>query len=238
MRTALALLAFACPAVALADAPAFHVDVPPGWVDLSPGAPEANFARLPEELVAQAKSGRFSQIAMDIDHAADGFGENFNVVVTEGRLGRISEGELDEIAAAVAGEMQKEAPGSSYRVVEKSVVVLGGAKSARLVADFDMNGLKMRQMAYLVPGPKSHAAITYTATPETFAAYRPAFEASAASVKGAAEPGFDWGGALSRAGRSAAVGAVIGLVVALFGLASRRRLKTKDLPAPPTDPST
>ena len=47
----------------------FRFAVPDGWVDLSPGAPESNFAAVPELARKLAKSGQLTAMAIDIAHA-------------------------------------------------------------------------------------------------------------------------------------------------------------------------
>jgi hypothetical protein len=194
--------------------------VPAGWLDLSPGAPEQNFLRIPpafREMLTQQKVRAFGA---DLAHTEAGFTPNFNAVLVEGNA-RITEAKVDEAADGMLRGLQRQIPGA--RLVEKGLVEVGGVKALRIVYDSEPGGRELRQMAVVVPGVPRSAVVTYTALRSQFAALRPAFEAHTATIRGAEEAGFlarlDWSSVL----RSSLVGGAIGAVAGVLGLLVRRR---------------
>ncbi len=205
---------------------ALRFQIPEGFQDLSPGAPDSAFAGLPEAVVAEARSGKYVAFGMDM-RELDGFGENFNAILQSGAL-RVDE----DFASGHKATLQTEYPkmlGGSVAILEHGIARLGGVPVLRTVYDVQNPNLPMRQMQYLVPGGNDGWAIlTYTATPETFDRYLPIFEASAAATQGAHEAKlFDVG----RVGMGALYGAGIGLVVGVIAqLAKKRKKAAKTAP--------
>src|SRR4051812_47984850 len=91
----------------LGRAASFKFVVPPGWVDLSPGAPPENFSKLPPAVAKQIRDGGFAFYAADLDHASDGFMENVNASVDPGTE-PITQKLVDEMAAHLGDEVQKQ----------------------------------------------------------------------------------------------------------------------------------
>jgi hypothetical protein len=205
---ALAVLGLSLPVPAISE---FRFQIPAQFRDLSSAAPASNFDGLPEAIVNEAKSGKHAAFAMDF-RWEDGFYENFNAVVTKGAL-RVESGSVEEHSSKLAAEYGK-AFGSPVTILEKDVTNIGGIPSFRIVYDVVIPPqLTMRQMQYFVPGEREFAILTYSATPETFAQYRPAFEASALATQGAAAPkSIDWW----RAGRTGLIGGAVAGVLGLF----------------------
>jgi hypothetical protein len=218
---ALAVFCLSLPFSAVSE---FRFQIPAEFRDLSPGAPPANFDGVPEAIVTESRSGKYVVLAMDFRYE-DGFYENFNASVTKGAL-EVEPGSIEEHSSKLAAEYGK-AFGSPVTVLEKDVTSVGGVPSFRIVYDVVIPGqLTMRQMQYFVPGEREFAILTYSATPETFAQYRPAFEASALATQGAAAPKLvDWW----RAGRAGLIGAVVAGVVGFF----YQLLKSRQAPKRP-----
>ncbi len=205
---------------------AFRFRIPDGFRDLSPGAPDASFAGLPDAILTEARSGKYAAFGMDLSEE-DGFYENFNAVVQTGAL-RVSEDFANEHKTKLPEEYAK-LLGGPVVVVEHGITSLGGVPVVRAIFDVQNPDFPMRQMQYMVPGGNDEWAIlTYTATPLTFDRYRPAFEASAAATEGAAEAKLvDFG----RAGKWGVYGAGIGLIVGLIAQLAKKREKAAK-PAP------
>ncbi len=166
---------------------AFRFSIPEGWTELSRESPPASLEGVPSELVAEARSGRFVVLAIDLAGAADGFGENFNAGVIQ-RAYVASEASSLEIEQAIVQQWAR--VGATARVLERSLVAIDGVPSSRFVVDIEAPpaaGGRLRQLQYYVPGGSSTAVLIYTARPETFGRYLPVFEASAARTTGAAE---------------------------------------------------
>ncbi len=208
MRRSLVVLAIvAAPLLARAE---FRFPVPPGWVDLSPGAPAANFEGLAPDFVKTLRSGQFRAFAFDVAHTERGFTPNFNAVAMDPPT-RVTEANEADLAQALFGPIQKQMAGAA--LVEKGIVEVGGVKSLRIVYDSEMGGTPLRQMAVLVPGVPNTAVVTYTALRDQFASLRPAFEAHVARIEGAREDG-----GVSIVGpvaRDGLVGALVGAAVGL-----------------------
>jgi hypothetical protein len=218
-RIAIALALVLAPLVARAG---FTFPVPAGWLDLSPGAPEANFAQLPPQYRALLRSPSIQSFAADLSHTVDGFTPNVNVVLVEGNA-RITAEKVDEAARGMLEAMQQQVPG--VRLVDKGLTTVDGVKALRIVYDAEPGGRALRQMAIVIPGVPKSAVVTYSALRSQFDAMRPAFDAHATSIRGAREASLleriD-GGQVARATLGGAIlGAIVGGVVALV----RRRRK-------------
>jgi hypothetical protein len=216
------------PAGAQVKAPPFTFQVPAGWVNLSPGAPEENFRGLPPALLAQARKVHF--MAMDMAGAHDGFAENVNANIVD-CMGRFTPELMEKVAGMAPLEIQRLAPGSRVRIIEKGLVDLQGVKAGRMVFDCTLaGGPSMRQLQYHVPGGRRCAILTFSSTPGEFSRYLPVFEAAARAIGGVAEPPAQ-AGFLARIGKSALRGALIGgiaggLAVLLVGLLRRKKRRS------------
>ncbi len=205
---------------------AFRFQIPEGFQDLSPGAPDSAFAGLPETVVAEARSGKYAAFAMDM-RELDGFGENFNAMLQSGAL-HIDEDFARGHKESVQTEYVKML-GAPVVILEHGIPSMGGVPVLRAVYDVQNPDLPMRQLQYMVPGGNEEWAIlTYTATPETFARYLPVFEASAAATVGIQEAKrFDWG----RIGMGTLYGAGIGAGIGILAqLAKMRKKKANPVP--------
>jgi hypothetical protein len=203
--------------VALALALKFAV--PPGWVDLSPGAPEANWQGIPPQLRQMVQKGNAAFYAADVAGGSDGFMENVNVILKRSP-GPITESTLDELSATMAKEMPREAPGMSYKLIDRRIVKIAGVDCGRVVGELDMKVATSKQLLYLIPGGEQLAIVTYSTTPTSFAIYEPIFDTAAQATQGVAATQSTLGRITRSAGRGALIGGIAGglgaLIVALF----------------------
>ena len=230
MRRSLVVLAIvAAPLLARAE---FRFPVPPGWVDLSPGAPAANFEGLAPDFVKTLRSGQFRAFAFDVAHTERGFTPNFNAVAMDPPT-RVTEANEADLAQALFGPIQKQMAGAA--LVEKGIVEVGGVKSLRIVYDSELDGTLLRQMAVLVPGVPNTAVVTYTALRDQFASLRPAFEAHVAGIEGAREAAeTSIGGPVARDGLVGALtGALISLVAGFVAWRRKRAARAGAAASPP-----
>lgn len=216
MRRFAIVLALTCASpIARAD---LTFPVPAGWIDLSPGAPEENFAALPPSARATLRAQKVHAFFADRADASEGFAPNLNVILVAKKPPRITEEKLDEAVAQLTEAMKQQLP--SLRLVEKGIVTLGDVKMLRVVYDADNAGRELRQMTVVVPGTPQSGIVTYSALRTQFDAMRPAFDAHVLSIQGAREPGslswFDWGAALRAALVGGAIGALVGFVRKTF----------------------
>lgn len=165
----------------------FQFKVPDGWVDLSPNAPPANFARLPPEMSQQLRAQTLAFYAADLDHGGGGYLVNVNAAVRPGAIA-VDEHTVDELAASIERDLKKQgAPGTSYRVTSRALTKIGGVTVGRFLADVSMSGHALKQVGYLLPGHGEHALLTYAATPEEIDRYLPSFDAAAQATGGLVE---------------------------------------------------
>src|SRR5215470_9096543 len=82
-RVILVLLVVASPAYA--DLRPFQISAPQGWKEITGLPPEA-LADLSPALVEKIKTTHYDLMAMDLDHASDGFAPNMNVIVSDGSV--------------------------------------------------------------------------------------------------------------------------------------------------------
>jgi hypothetical protein len=199
----------------------FTFTPPPGWVDVSRGAPEAQRAKAPPALRAQADNPAITFLAMDPAHWEDGFVENMNVVVETGKRALAATPEvLSEVAKAAEAEAAK--AGLKYRTTKVEVVKVNGVNLGRMEAELTAPGGAMKLIQYMIPGNRSQAMLTYTTTAAQFATYAPLFDASAQATVGAAEPPSP--SSLSGSAQIGAIaGAIGGAVGALLVARSKKR---------------
>ncbi len=214
---ALVALLFAAPAHAQVHVSPFTFQIPPGWLNLSPGAPPENFRGLPPQVVEQARGVPF--LAMDVAGGADGFAENVNLVLVGCPAGGYSQKTME----ALARHPELKQQGMTIR--EASTLQVGGLTAGRLLTEMSSGGVRVWQAQYHLPGGTRCAILTYSSTPEAFARYLPTFEAAARATTGLATPP---GGFLSRIGSGALRGALIGgvagaIATLLFALFRKKK---------------
>ena len=176
--------------VAQAAPSKFVFKVPPGWVDISEGAPPANLARVPAVLVEEARKNHFAFCAADVDHADDGFMENVNAIVEPGTA-KIDMTFMHQLGESIADEAKK--AGSNHHVVELGLAKASGVTVGRYVSELGAPPNTVKQVGYIIPGKDSHAILTYSTTPAEFARYAPIFDQAAQATLGVEEPPlFHW----------------------------------------------
>jgi hypothetical protein len=207
-----ALLLLLAARTAGAGSGGFTFTPPPGWIDISRGAPEAQRKKAPAGLLAQADNPAIDYMAIDPANWDDGFVENMNAVVLTGKraLFPTIEG-LTEMAKGIAEEAKKN--GFAYRAV----------KTGRIVGEMTVQGTETKLVQYVIPGEMSQATLTFTTTPKNFAQYEPLFAASAQATVGAVEARNGSSIAGGAMGGAIAGGIGGGLAALFFGLAKRRR---------------
>ena len=211
---AVALAVSGVPAVA----EAFTVQVPEGWVDLSRGAPAANFEGLRPTIAAQVQSRQYVALAYDFAHEDDGFTENLNATV-QSDAERVTERTIAALARELPAIAARNSPSVALRVLESSVVLVGGVHRARLLTEVTVNGNIVRQAVFLIPGAGQSLVLTYSSSPQEFARYLPTFDASAAATVGAVEPrspAGPWEGILQKTLIGGVIGALGGMLQSRF----------------------
>jgi hypothetical protein len=208
-----------------ADAPTsrFTFHVPAGWTDLSPGAPEANFAAVPKPLLDTIRARPMAFYAFDLTSGDDGFLENVNANVVVG-----AEPITPAIVAAALRDVDNglRAMGGRYESLEQSTVEIDGVTVGRAVGVMHLGPIVSKQLAYLLPGDDQSAIVTYSSTPEAFDRYLPIFEDAVRKTRGLEPPSTFWGRVLRSAGRGALFGGIASAIaVTLFGLVRRRRAR-------------
>jgi hypothetical protein len=157
--------------------------IPPGWVDLSPGAPAANFAKLRPAFLAQVRSGNFELFALDKKS-----GEAF-----EPRLFAESvaaDRPITAIAlAAYAEETRKKfiASGASAAVLKKELITIGGAVGGRVLLEKlekKEKAAAQRVLIYLIPDGDLRVSLSFVSDAATFEQHQPVFEAAASATTG------------------------------------------------------
>ncbi len=154
-----------------------HFEIPPGWLDLSPGAPEKNFAGIPAEMARLARASRFAAAAFDLAGAQNGYASNFTDLVTD-ETTRIGESDVQKVADALVPETAK---GQSS---ERGRIQIGSVGCLRAVFDSDQQGHPLRHLVYVMPAGSRTAILTFTARREAFDRYLAAFERVAHATQG------------------------------------------------------
>jgi hypothetical protein len=165
----------------------FKFKTPAGWLDLSANAPAANFAKAPPQVAATARAQKLPFFAADVQHANDGFMENANVVLVDGTI-VINEQTIRTWAENMDAEVKKQSAIASLKLLETTIVQIGGVHCARLVALLTIGQGTVQQVTYVIPGHRQHAVLTYSTVPAQFKQYEPIFDAAARETKGAESP--------------------------------------------------
>ena len=164
----------------------FTFSLPPGWIDISRGVPEAQRRNAPPILLQQADSGQMAFVAYEPNSADDGFIENMNAVVQTGqRPPRMTNETLAEMQKALEAVVAKN--GLTYRSLKAEIVKVAGVTAGRMVGEVNPPTGKVNLIQYAIPGKKSHAMLTFTTTPDKLAHFEPIFDATAQATKGAVD---------------------------------------------------
>jgi hypothetical protein len=188
VAAAIAGLLLAGPAAA-GDVPGgFTFTPPPGWIDISRGAPEAQRRLAPPALLAQADDPAMAFFAIAPDRYNDGSVDYMRAVVRPDVLPPVvTAATLTELAAGIEDEFSRQ--GLAYRALKQDLIKVAGVNGgSRLVGELQTPNGVMTLIQYSIPGDRSHAALTFRTTPERFARDESIFEASAQATRGAVEP--------------------------------------------------
>jgi hypothetical protein len=163
----------------------FTFAVPTGFVNLSPGQPEANWQGFNPQVRALVKNGNFAFYASEKTAGDDGFTENVNITLAPTEK-PITEAWLTGFAGMMDGELKRSTNGQAgFAPLASKVVKIGGVPSGRIVGITKLPGAEIKQIFYIIPSGKVTAIVTYSTTEKSFAKYEPIFDAAAQKTKGA-----------------------------------------------------
>jgi hypothetical protein len=128
-----------------------------------------------------------------------------------------SGGSASDALESIAALAVKQSAGKA-RILTKSLVEMQGVKCAQLEFVGPMNGRDVQKLLYVMPVGDKRALIALEAPPEQFSKFRPAFQASVASVRGLQAPS---GANTALIGAVLALG-VVGVWVGQFLVRSRK----------------
>jgi hypothetical protein len=197
----------------------FAFSTPPGWIDVSRGAPEALRSKAPPSVLALSNDPGTAFVAYEPGSDDDGFIENVNAIVRTGERPPLA-------TPAVLNALEKgiktgaAAQGLTYRSLETDVVKVAGVTAGRLVGELNGPSGAVISVLYAIPGQRAHAMLTFTTTPDKLAHYRPIFDATAQATLGAVEP-------IDQASYS--LGTLVGIIIGGLagGLGARAALRAK-----------
>ena len=177
---------------ALADAPtSLRFKIPEGWVDLSSDAPRENFVGLDPALAKAAQSSKLHKTAMDLAHGNDGFVENLTVALAP-CPGPFDQKLVDELVTYFPDAVAHEAPGATIQTLSQSLVQIDNVNAGRFENVVVIEGVKIRQLVYVIPGGAECATMTYSTTEQAWPQYLAVFDASAKATTGVATPPQKW----------------------------------------------
>ena len=107
----------------------------------------------------------------------------------------------------------------------RQLLPIGGVTVARYLGELDVDGKRIKQLGWLMPGHGQSASLTYSTTDDQFAHYEPIFDAAARATTGLADPAEELGGQLGRVLVRAALVMllVFGALMVVRTLRARRR---------------
>lgn len=167
--------------------------VPEGWIDLSPGAPPGDAEALPEELRAEARSGKYAAVAFGPVESGQPYTQTFTAVVVP-RLFR-GESERASLEQEIVDGMRT--LGATARPRHAAVQRVGGVDAIRLElrVTVDDVGVEGRRIFWAIPAGRRTALLSYTCEESTCDRLLPILDASARGTSGVAAPGLlaRWG---------------------------------------------
>lgn len=161
--------------------PPFVFQVPPGWRDLTPGVPEANYDGVPPDVSAQIKKSNPLFFAADVAHPKGKFFTNVRATAVGGS-GPVTE----EALASYVGELQ--ASGAKFAEKSERLEDWNGVTVGKIVGELTVADHPIAQVAYVVPGSDGRVFLTYSTLPEDLAVYAPVFDAAARATQGTIQP--------------------------------------------------
>lgn len=176
--------------------------VPEGWVDLSPGSPEKNFAEVPPPIAAAARAPGIFFSVIDKMPDADGNLATANAH-SIGTISTITDRWIGLLAKAGGEGIDKTMPGATHRVVSTGTFILEGEPCGRFESEVSVSGVVLRQMTYVFPDGNDGIALVLTASNTQYAKSKAAFEKAALATKGLSRSPGRWllllPGAMARA---------------------------------------
>lgn len=160
------------------DAGAFALRIPDGWVDLSPGAPDANLERVTPDVRVAATAVRANAETLLYAAAPD----SDTVMYATLRPVNVSEPVDDAALLRASNDLGWH---DHFVIQERRVEVVDGLAWGRFSGRAD-NG--KRFLTYLVPGRPRSMFLLFVAPPDRFDAFLPMFEQVARSTQGAELP--------------------------------------------------
>lgn len=160
--------------------------VPAGWVDLSPGAPEGNFTRVAPAIAERAKQLKLPFFAASPEPSPDapwGFGR-----MTGQKPERVTASYVDEVAAGIAKGFAQQ-PERKFLLVSKRVLKAGGVSVGEIVSEASTNdGRRIVQLFYMLPVPGDVAVVTFTTVMKRLEADRAVVEKAVLATRGLVQP--------------------------------------------------
>jgi hypothetical protein len=215
-------------AVAHAGSGGFTFTPPPGWIDVSRGAPEAQRQKAPAAVRAQADNPAIAFFAIEPDGGGGPSFAKMNAFVEVGKRTLLATpAGLAETEKGLQAEFAKK--GVTYRALKAEVVKVAGVTSGRLVGEVQAPTGAIDLIQYAIPGDNAMAMVTFTTSPADLARNEPIFAAAAQAIRGAVEPhpgsliaGTAIGGAL--------IGGIAGGIGALIAVLAKRKRKAAARP--------
>jgi hypothetical protein len=160
----------------------FHA--PAGWIDLSPGAPAANFERVPPEIVAMVRRSRYAAAAVEPVPAGAAYTQTFNVLVSPRPLDVEADRKL--VQEHLIEELRK--GGASAALERGELAEVDGVRALKLQLRAAFADVNARVVAWAIPAGRRTALLTYSCEEPTCERLLPAFDASARATTGATTP--------------------------------------------------
>ena len=173
--------------VSTASAQGLKYRVPEGLLNLSPGAPAENFAKVPAPIAEQARAFHGYAVALKDGQPLVTFA--VELTKSDANIPRLA----DEIVKAVRGRKDVENP----RIVAHEKVMIAGFECAKVEYVVTVAGREFTKLFYILPVGPERAMMMLDGTSADVAAVRAQFESSVKSVSGLAAPStFNEGGAV------------------------------------------
>jgi hypothetical protein len=160
---------------------------PPGWLNLSPGAPAENFTKIPEATAKAFKDAKVVAAAMDVDAKTGDGGANMVAEILHTSF-PISETSMKEFGTQMV-ESASQKSGSKYTLSTTGILQISGVTCGRSVSETQTKlGTALTQVTYVLPDGPDLGIMTVTIATKHFKKNESALDEIARSVTGIRAP--------------------------------------------------
>jgi hypothetical protein len=162
--------------------------IPSDWIDLSPGAPEENFTKVPEFMVKDARDPK--TVAFATFDAGPRGGRAVMHAQTEASRITITEESVKRLGEHMEATQTNMRDGGKFTLVTSGTILIDGVTCGKIVGDLtvDKDRAPITEVMYLVPDGARMVNILFTTSARFFKKLEPKFDEIAQAITGVGAP--------------------------------------------------